>query len=236
MPICIPAGCVAQHPVGDGDIFVDQRAPVVAARLERGLHLRIAELGKGRLVDLHIAAAGIGERLQFLAERFDRVVPELVEVRVGARQHGRVAAAKVQCAGAGDGDLRNKLGVGVDEREIRHVDRMAPAHAAFDHGDRLAGALAGRAALRIDAADRIDAEVAELAIEEAVIGAAAEFAVGGELQPDTLLQHERVLDGLVFGLGERRLVDFATREFRPLGRVAPSGAAGCRCARHGTAA
>ena len=94
------------------------------------------------------------------------------------------------------------------------VDRLRPAHAAPDHGDRLRGALAGRAALRVRAADGVDADVAELAVEEAVIGAAAEFAVGRELQSDALLQRERVLDGLVFGRGQRGLVDFAAREFR----------------------
>ena len=35
-------------------------------------------------------------------------------------------------------------------------------------------------ALRVCAADGVDADVAELAVEEAVIGAAAEFAVRGE--------------------------------------------------------
>ena len=89
---------------------------------------------------------------------------------------------------------------------------MAPAHAALDHGDRLVGALAGRAALRVDAADGVDAEVAELAVEEAVIGAAAEFAVGRELQPDALLQRQRLLDRGVLGGRKRLAAEFAARE------------------------
>jgi hypothetical protein len=214
MPICIPAGAFFSTRLVTATYL--SISALQSPRLERCLHLGIAELGERRLVDLHIAAAGIGERLQFLAERLHRVVPELVEVGVGAGQNGRVAAAKVQRAGAGDGDLRNELGVSADIGEIRHVDRMAPAHPAVDHRDRLASALARCAALRVLAADRIDAEVAELAVEEAVIGAAAEFAVGRKLQPNALLQRERVLDGLVFGFGQGRLVNFATREFRPL--------------------
>ena len=45
-----------------------------------------------------------------------------------------------------------------------------------------AARLPGRAAPRVLAADGVDADLAELAVEEAVIGAAAEFAVGRELQ------------------------------------------------------
>ena len=210
---------VLEHAVGDGDVFVDQRAPVVAARLELRLHLGIAELGERGLVDLHVAAAGIGQRLQLLAEGLDRVVPELVEVLVGAGQHRGVAAAEMQRAGAGDGDLRNELGVGADELEIRHVDRIGPAHAALDHARPAAWRACRvpvRAALGVLAADGVDADVAELAVEEAVIGAAAEFAVGRELQADALLQRERILDGLVLGRGQRGLVDFAAGEFRAL--------------------
>ena len=49
--------------------------------LSQCLHLGIAELGEGGLVDLHVAAAGVGQRRQLLAERLDGVVPELLECR-----------------------------------------------------------------------------------------------------------------------------------------------------------
>ena len=75
-----PTGAFLQDPVGDGNVFVDQRAPIVAARLELRLHVGIAELGERGLVDLDVAAAGGGERVQLLAERLDGVVPELIEV------------------------------------------------------------------------------------------------------------------------------------------------------------
>ena len=63
------------------------------------------------------------------------------------------------------------------------------------------------------AADDIDADLAQLAVKEAVVGAATEFAVRRELQPHALLQPQRVLYGFVFGLGQLRPVDFVTREF-----------------------
>jgi len=117
----------------------------------------------------------------------------------------------MQCARPGYRDLRDQPGVGRDEREVREVDRPRPLHAAVDHGNRLAAALAGRAGLGAArgcfAGDGIDAQLAELAIEKAVIGAAAEFAVGRELEPDALLQRQRLLDGRVFGSGERRAVE-----------------------------
>src|SRR5262249_54122094 len=92
------------------------------------------------------------------------------------------------------------------EFEVRYVDRRSPLHAALDQRDRLGGARAGHtgrgAALGGVAADRVDTEVTELAIEEAMIGAAAEFAIRGEPKADTLLERENVLNGIVFRRGQ----------------------------------
>ena len=115
---------------------------------------------------------------------------------------------------------------------------MRPVHAAVDERGRLraAAALTAFSAFGIGAADRVDREVAEFAIEEAVIGAAAEFAVGDEFEAELLLQRDGAADGLVLGRGQRRL-DRSRRERS--GRVPPSappGAAGCRYVRRGTAA
>ena len=94
-------GDAGQHPIGDVDVAVDQRAPVVAARRERGLHVGVAELGERGLVDLHIAAAGRRERLQLAAEGRDDVVPEFVDVAIG----GAVTAASPprKCSAQGPG-------------------------------------------------------------------------------------------------------------------------------------
>jgi len=207
---------VLEDTVGDGDILVDQLAPVVAARLELGLNVRIAEFCEGSLVDLHITAAGRGKRTQLAAERLDRVLPELLDIIIGMSEYGPVAAAKVQRARARNGDLRHQLAVCGDELEIRDVDRMAPAHAAFDLRDGLRDPMAARVAWRLGAADCVDRDVAELAVEKAMVGAPAELAVGRKLQSDTLLKGERVLDGLIFGFCQRRLVDLAVGELGAL--------------------
>ena len=100
-----------------------------------------------------------------------------------------------------------------DELEIRHIDRTGPAHAALDERHRLRGAAARLATFGVLAADGIDTDFSKLAVKETVVGAATEFAVGRELEPHALLEPQRVLDGFVFGLGQLRPVDFATREF-----------------------
>ena len=100
------------------DILVDQRIRLVAPRPQGGLHVCVAELGECRFVDLHVAASGRGERSQFAAERRDDVVPEFIHVAISVCRHGRVAAAEMQRARAGDRDLRQRLGSGAQEGEV----------------------------------------------------------------------------------------------------------------------
>jgi hypothetical protein len=95
------------------------------------------------------------------------------------------------------------------------LDRLGPAHAALDHRNGLSCALSARATFGFFAANRVDADVAELAVEEAVVGAAAEFAIGGEGQAHALLERERIFDGFVFRLGDRGGTDLAAAEPRP---------------------
>src|SRR5262249_32175474 len=87
---------------------------------------------------------------------------------------------------------------------------MGPLHPAADNRRRLCTAPAGTACThRVSAADRIDAQFAERAIEETVIGAAAEFAVSDEFEAEPLLQADRLDNRFVFGDRERGLIDFA---------------------------
>ena len=206
MPIAMPAGALLQHPVGHRDVGVDQLVPVVAARREGGLHIGIAELGERGLVDLHVAAAGLGERLELLAERCDRVVPELAEVADRRLQHRGVAAAKVQRARAGNRDLRDEPGVGVDELKsatlIGLVHCTPALTSATGCAPRLPRCRPWRPRRR-----PYRSEFAELAIEVAVVGAAAELAVGCELQPDALLQRQRLADRRILRLRQRLPVD-----------------------------
>jgi hypothetical protein len=87
-------------------------------------------------------------------------------------------------------------------------------HPAVDDRDRLARAPAGMASSRVLPADCIDPDVAELAIEEAVIRAAPKLAVGRELQAEALLQRERVLDRLVLRRCQLLARDLAALEPR----------------------
>src|SRR6266566_1561440 len=211
-----PGWRLLQDAVGHGDVFVDESAPIVAARVQPLLDFGIAEFGERRLVDLDVSAAGGAERVELLVKRLDDVVPELIELRVGVRQDSPIAAAKVEGTGAWNGDFWNEPGVRADEFEIREIDWPGPAHAAVDARDRLCAASARLATFGVLAADGIDADLAQLAVKEAVVGAATEFAVRRELQPDALLEVQRVLYRFVFGLGQLGPVDFVAREFRAL--------------------
>lgn len=77
---------------------------------------------------------------------------------------------------------------------------MAPTHAALDQRHRL-GAASG-AAGRVRAGNGVDAQIAQLLIEETVVGAAAELAIGDETQAKPLLQGNRVGDRRVFRRGQ----------------------------------
>ncbi len=82
-----------------------------------------------------------------------------------------------------------------------------PRDAAFDRRHRLRAAPARRVLSR-----RLERDVAKLAIEIAVIGRAAEFAIGREPQAHPLLQAHGVFDRAVLCGGERRLIDLATNK------------------------
>jgi hypothetical protein len=123
----------------------------------------------------------------------------------------------MQRAGPRDGDLGAQIGVGLQEREIADIDRMRPLHAARDQRHRLCAA-ASALGLRIgigSAIDHIDRDVSELAVEEAVIRPAAEFAVRHEAKTQALLQRDGVADGVILRRGELGLCDLAARETRP---------------------
>ena len=197
---------VAQHAVGHRDIGVDQARPAVAARRERGLHVRVAELGEGGLVDLHIGAAGRRERLELGAEGRDRVVPEFLDVVIGMRRDGGVAAAEMQRAGTGNRELRHRAGEGAQALEIVGMDRLRPCELALDHRGRLGAARERSAGL---ATDRVGRDVAEAAVEIAVVGAAAKLAVGREPQPDPRLQIDRRGDRLVLASLQLLAADLA---------------------------
>src|SRR4051812_23445387 len=80
------------------------------------------------------------------------------------------------------------------------MDRPGPFHPALDDGDRLRAAPGADVA---PARHHVGHDVAQPTIEVAVVGAAAEFAVGDDAQSHPLLQLDRVHDGGLFGCGKR---------------------------------
>jgi hypothetical protein len=134
---------ICQYAVGDNDIFINEDVPVVAARLQPRLHLRIAEFGERCFVDLHIPAASVGQSIELFAEGRRYVIPKLFDIRVCAGKYRGVAATEVQSAWPWYRDLWNKAGVSLDEFKILHIDRLCPDHAAVDQRHWLSGARAG---------------------------------------------------------------------------------------------
>ena len=80
---------VADRVVDRLGVGAQQCLGLVATRLELGAKARVAHDGEDHLVELHIAAAEIGEFLDLLAIGPGKVGPELVDVAVGARVERR---------------------------------------------------------------------------------------------------------------------------------------------------
>jgi hypothetical protein len=90
-------------------------------------------------------------------------------------------------------DLGKQFRLAFEKIEISNIDRVSPKDAAFDKGDRLRSASAViRCASCIQTGDGIDAQVAELLIEKAMVRSATEFAVSRKTQTDALLQGKRI--------------------------------------------
>ena len=64
----------------------------------------------------------------------------------------------------------------------------------------------------VRARNRVDAQLTERAVEEAVIGAAAEFAVRDKSEAQSLLEPNRIGNGVIFGGCELGRIDLACGE------------------------
>src|SRR6516165_3198776 len=196
-----------EQAVGHRDIFVNERAPIVAARGERALYLGIAEFGKSGFVDLDVTATRRRKGAKLRRESVDRIGPELIHVVICYRG---IAAAEVQRAWPRNRDLRPAIRAGFEEVRVGRIDRMVPLHAAADNRDRLRAATASPVrANSVGAANSIDAQLPERAVEKAVIGAATKFAISDKFEAQSLLQPDRIGNGGIFGGGERGRVDLA---------------------------
>src|SRR6266849_7504403 len=200
-------GKPARHPVGHVDIAINQAVPIVATGRERGPDPGIAEFGERGLVDLDIAAACHRQCSEFAPEGIDNVAPECIDIIVGARRHRGVAAAEMQRTWARNGDLRHGSSHRLQAHEVVHVNWTTPCDPAADPRRRLQAA--PLAAASFDRRHCVDGNVAQLAVEIAVIGGAAEFPIADDRESGRLLQPDSAQDRFVFDGGKLVTADLA---------------------------
>jgi hypothetical protein len=164
---------------------VRQRFRIIAAVGDEGAQLGIAEIGEVDLVELQIAAAGVGESTYDLAIALAEVAVEILHRRIDCRRHRVAAVAEVQRGRRRNSHLRRRLGMRGDELEmIDHRVRAVAAERAYDaqhHG-------LGLRTLKLDLAlAQIGLDAVELAEKIVVPEGAAKLAVGDRKQADLLL-------------------------------------------------
>ncbi len=186
---------------------------VVAAIGDLRAQFRIAEIGEVDLVELQIAAAGVGKGAHRLGVGCPEIAIEIVHDRINAFRHRVAAIAEMQARRRRD-------------RHLRHHARMrGEKFEMLEH--RVAGERAELAGdpqhhrLRVDALE-LDLALAEIGFDPGqraqkivIPEGAAEFAVGRGLEPDVLLPLDDLFDLAVFDLLERGGGDFAPLTFRP---------------------
>jgi hypothetical protein len=178
------------------------------------VYVTSAKLGKGRLVDLHVATAGHRQGFELGAKRGDDVIPESIDVLVGMGQYRLIASAEMERAGAGNRDFRTEARLRFDDCKIVDMDRLGPVQATTDERNRLRRSPV-RARIR-----NIERNIAEPPVEIAVIGRTAEFAIGREPQSDPLLQLNRRTDSAGLRFEQRGVVDLVP--LMPAPRIAQS--------------
>ena len=157
------------------------------------MQLRIAQIGQVDLVELQIAAAGVGEGAHHLAVGLAEIAVEVLHVGIDRGRHRVAAVAEMHRRRRRDRHLRRLPGVRLQELEMldhrmavevaelpRHADEdLLRLHAALERD--LALALIG-----LDARQRRD--------EIGLPGLAAVLAVGDRFEPDRLLLLDQGLD------------------------------------------
>src|SRR5262249_18272885 len=103
-----------------------QLAPVIAATLDDGADLGIAELDQRSLVDLQIGASGLVQRRELAAIDRDQVAPELIERRIGLAQDGVAAAEEMQDDRRRHRDLGRARGDGFQKGEMLRENGTGP--------------------------------------------------------------------------------------------------------------
>ncbi len=204
---------VGDRRVDHAGVDVRQLFRIVAAVGDQLTQLRIAQIGEVDLVELEIAAAGVGEGVHRLAIAFAEVAVEIVHRRIDLDRYRVASIAEVQRRRRRDRHLRHRLGVRRDEPEmLDHRVRAVGAERAYHpQHHRL-----GLRALELDLAlAQIGFDAVELAEEVVVPEGAAELAVGDRPQADVFLLPDDFFDLAVFDCLQVIRADLAALVLRP---------------------
>ena len=159
---------------------------------------RIAQIGQIDLVELQIAAAGIGESAHRLAIGLAEIAIKIVHRRIELFRHHVAAVAEMQRRRRGDRQLRRLFGVRLQKLEmLDHRMRLVAAELADDAQQDRPRLRPGRGKLDLALAD-IGLDVVEPFEKVIVPGDAPVLAVGRRFEPDHLLLADDALDLAVF--------------------------------------
>ena len=191
----------------------------VAAHAGDEVALRgVVEVREARVVELQVGAAHLAQRADLVGVGGGEIGPEVVELGIDGVVDRGAAAAVVDHAGGGDGELRRRRRhARLQEGEVVGEDRLLQRHAAGDAHRRRLPRDRPRLVVELDQDLLVGVgDPAERVDEVHVPGRAAELAVGGRLQADLLL--------LAHDVANRVVLDGA----QLIGAQAPGGVLGSR--------
>src|SRR6516162_9988984 len=201
-------GNVTHRRVDEIAVELAEAFGIVAARGHLRPVFRIAQHGDEDLVELEVAATGVGEGAHRLAIGLPEVGEELIEVGIDGLVDGGHHRAAVDRRRGRYGDLRRALGVRLHEFEMLDHRMAGKSELAGDAHPLVAGGDAGKCNAGIhDVA--FDAVETPEKIE--VPPGATELAVGDGLQPHLLLLLDHAVDLAVLERLELRRADLALR-------------------------
>src|SRR5262245_39675479 len=199
-------GNIRHRGIDQVGIALGELARVVATPFLGLAVVGVAQHGDEHLIELEIAATGVGEGAHALAVGGAELGEELLERRVGLLADRGAAGAAVERRRRRNGDLRRARRVRLDELEVLQHRMVGKAELADD-------ARALRAGLQALERDALLHHIAFRAVEAPekveVPPGAAELAVGDGLEPHLLLLLDDALDLAVLDRLERGRADLA---------------------------
>ena len=195
MLIVMSDGTAGDRGVDEVGVDLEQPLDMLAARLEPGDLLGVAEIGDVHLVELQVAAAGAGEGLDRTVIGGAEIGEEAVEVGIDLRVDGLPSAAEMQHRGRRNGLLgHGALRMGGEELVVVDHDRLAPADLAVDAQRVVELHAAGELDLLVGL---VELHAVEAGYEVVVPVGAAILAVGDGAQADLTLSGDGPLDHAV---------------------------------------